>query len=635
MTRYSSQSRLCRLWTSWFTLIGAVLALVAVGGALVLHMQSTAKTQTKAGAIGAGYLIAATTVAPGLARGPAGLDTKAIDASSNALFAEDGISGLSVWTADGHLLYHRGMPDRQGPTTPDFKAAARGQTPVQFFKPQQAGAESSLAVLIPFGAEKGPAPLVVGVTMPSGLIVDLTTWATVRLLMAIVVAGILAVIGVFALQRRLRRRSFEASHDSMTGLGNRSLLESAATKALRQDEASLLLMDLDGFKRVNDHLGHATGDLLLTEVANALRGTTRPDDILVRLGGDEFAVLLPGAHEAAARTAAQRLLNVVQGQFVVNGVTVEVDASIGIATAPQDGMTIGELLSAADIAMYRAKRDRLGVCTYLEAGPAGNSGDLALLVELRRAIPAGELTLHYQPAVATRPDAPEFMEALVRWQHPERGLVPPLDFIPLAEETALIHPLTEWVIEEAARQCAQWHREGLNVTVAVNVSPRSLVHVDLVDSVIQALARHQLPASALHIEVTESAIIARPETARQVLAQLQALGVSISIDDFGAGYTSLAHLRRMPVEVLKIDRTFIGEMLRDSSDQAIVSSVIELGHRLGMRVVAEGVEDQETLNALTLLGCDIVQGYHISRPQTAADTTTWLLGRSEPSLSRA
>jgi EAL domain-containing protein (putative c-di-GMP-specific phosphodiesterase class I) len=213
--------------------------------------------------------------------------------------------------------------------------------------------------------------------------------------------------------------------------------------------------------------------------------------------------------------------------------------------------------------------------------------------------------------------------------------VPPLDFIPLAEETALIHPLTEWVIEEAARQCAQWHREGLNVTVAVNVSPRSLVHVDLVDSVIQALARHQLPASALHIEVTESAIIARPETARQVLAQLQALGVSISIDDFGAGYTSLAHLRRMPVEVLKIDRTFIGEMLQDRSDQAIVSSVIELGHRLGVRVVAEGVEDQETLNALTLLGCDIVQGYHISRPQTAADTTTWLLGRSEPSLSRA
>jgi diguanylate cyclase (GGDEF)-like protein len=630
MEYLTGTSRLTRVWTSWLTLAAVVLALLGVGAGVAWRLQRQADRQAAAGAVGAGQLIAATAVAPGLtaprsAKANGILDARAIDAALAGVMGGEGVAGVTVWLPDGTVVYQRGVAGPNAAGSAPFRAAAAGRPSADFFT---LDGTASLQALLPFGAAEGPPPLVVGVTMPSAMIVDLTTWATFNLLAAIVVVCVLAVVCVFALQRRLRHRSFQARHDTMTGLGNRALLEAVAGRVLRQRPASVLLMDLDGFKRVNDHLGHATGDELLRAVAGALAGAVRPDDVLVRLGGDEFAVLLPGVVDDDARAAAERLLAVVQRQFVVRGVTVEVDASVGIASTPPDSLTIGELLSAADVAMYRAKRDRLGVCAYAEVGPDGDGHDLTLLVELRHAIPAGELELFYQPAVAVRPGADEFVEALVRWRHPERGLLAPDAFIPLAEETALIHPLTEWVIDEAARQCAHWRLDGLAVQVAVNVSPRSLAHPGLVETVVAALARHQLPAVAFHIEVTESAIIARPDVACDVLSRLRALGVSISIDDFGAGYTSLAHLKSMPVGVLKIDRMFIRDLLTDRPDQAIVAAVIALGHRLGMTVVAEGVEDGPTLAALARMGCDVAQGYHISRPHPAAETTRWLRDRA-------
>jgi diguanylate cyclase (GGDEF)-like protein len=420
----------------------------------------------------------------------------------------------------------------------------------------------------------------------------------------------------------------------LTGLGNRALLESIANRALSRDrDIGLLVMDLDGFKRVNDALGHAAGDELLVQVAKVLKAAIRPNDMLVRFGGDEFAVLLHNVSPGTALAAASRLLTAVRVRFVVRGVSIDGDASVGVAVGPTDGTTIGQLMQSADIAMSAAKRGKLGVCSFAEGGGEVDAGKLSLLVELDRAIKDGELRLHYQPALTLRAGGGAFVEALVRWQHPQKGLLFPDSFIPLAEETAIIHPLTEWVLNEAVRQCAEWRLDGLEVNMAVNISPRSLTRPGLLELVSATLARHQLPAAALTLEVTESAIIARADLARDVLGQLKSLGITISIDDFGVGFTSLAHLKTLPVGTLKIDKSFVRDLLIDESDRAIVTSVIMLGHNLGMEVVAEGVEDRPTLEHLSMLGCDIAQGYYLSKPLPPLQLRAWFLGQHYAALT--
>jgi EAL domain-containing protein (putative c-di-GMP-specific phosphodiesterase class I) len=314
----------------------------------------------------------------------------------------------------------------------------------------------------------------------------------------------------------------------------------------------------------------------------------------------------------------------VRSQFEVRGICLDGDASVGASLFPRDGVSVVALHRAAEEAMNEAQRGKLGVCTEVQRDPEIDSQDLRLLVELRDAIADGQLRLYYQPAVALQPGARDFMEALVRWQHPIHGLIPPDRFIPLAEDTALIHDLSEWVLNEATRQCAAWRLDGLDVCVAVNISPRSLTYPGLVQLVSETLLRHELPAAALHLEVTESAVISRPAFAREILSQLQQLGITTLIDDFGTGYTSLAHLKTMPVDVLKIDRGFVQHMCTEASDETIVRSVIGLAHGLGMHVVAEGVEDEQTLNRLADLGCEIAQGFHLSRPLPTAEATLWL-----------
>jgi len=472
------------------------------------------------------------------------------------------------------------------------------------------------------------------VVLPPDWVVGSANWATDQILAAIVAVVVLAALGLLLFQVRLRQRSYQAGHDALTGLGNRAMLESVAARALRRDsDIGLLAMDLDGFKRVNDALGYAAGDDLLVQVAKVLKAAVRPDDLLVRLGGDEFAVLVNNVDAATAMAVASRLLSAVRTSFEVRGVLVDGDASVGVAVGPKDGTTVAQLMQSADIAMSMAKRGRLGVCSFAEGGGEVDAGKLVLLVELHRAIKDGELRLHYQPAVSLKAGGGAFVEALVRWQHPQRGLLFPDSFIPLAEETAVIHPLTEWVLNEAIRQCAQWHLDGLEVNVAVNISPRSLARPGLCELVSTTLARHQLPAASLTLEVTESAVIARADLARDVLGQLRSLGIVISIDDFGVGYTSLAHLKTLPVGILKIDKSFVLDLLRVPSDLAIVASVIILGHNLGMEVVAEGVEDRETLEHLSALGCDLVQGYYLSRPVPPQDVAVWLRKHHQQELA--
>ncbi|WNV76769.1 EAL domain-containing protein [Geodermatophilus sp. DSM 44513] len=448
-------------------------------------------------------------------------------------------------------------------------------------------------------------------------------------------AGLAVVAWFAAILTRSRRETVaqaeanrqQALHDALTGLPNRTLLRQRGEVALAGAESgsvALMLIDLDRFKEVNDTLGHAYGDVVLQAVADRLRATVRGSDTVARLGGDEFAILLPRVvDEEAARQLAGRALVAMEAPIEVDGVSLDIDASIGIAMAGVHGEDVETLLQSADIAMYSAKDRGLGVCVYDDALNDHSPERLGLLGQLRRAIDNGELVLHFQPKIALPGAQVCGVEALVRWQHPQRGLVPPGDFIPLAERTPLIRPLTRYVVDAALEQCARWRDAGRDLGVAVNISARNLLDEHFVDEVEELLEHWRLPASCLELEVTESAIMADPERARRILTRLAECGVTLSVDDFGAGYTSLAQLKDLPVRQLKIDRSFVAPMAADPSNAMIVRSVVELGHNLGLTTVAEGVEDQATCESLQAMGCDVAQGYYICRPMPADALEAW------------
>jgi diguanylate cyclase (GGDEF)-like protein len=624
-----------RPWVSWLVLGLALATLGVTGSVLALRVKAQASNQVVGSAEQLGRNIVDLTARRDVEDGGRLSRSQVADLDGDvAQLGPAQLLGLGIWSAGGTQLYQHGFTGPLVPGGSSFTRAADGWTVVTVLE-KTSVSPSAIEVLVPVGTGHGGKPRdVAAVVLPADWVVGSANWATDQILAAIGAIVVLAALGLLVFQVRLRQRSHQAGHDALTGLGNRALLESVAARALRRDsDIGLLVMDLDGFKRVNDALGYAAGDDLLVQVAKVLKAAVRPDDLLVRLGGDEFAVLVNNVDAATAMAVASRLLSAVRTSFEVRRVLVDGDASVGVAVGPKDGTTVAQLMQSADIAMSMAKRGRLGVCSFAEGGGEVDSGKLVLLVELHRAIKDGELRLHYQPAVSLKGGGGAFVEALVRWQHPQRGLLFPDSFIPLAEETAVIHPLTEWVLDEAIRQCAQWHLDGLDVNVAVNISPRSLARPGLCELVSTTLARHQLPAASLTLEVTESAVIARADLARDVLGQLRSLGIIISIDDFGVGYTSLAHLKTLPVGILKIDKSFVLDLLRDPSDRAIVASVIILGHNLGMEVVAEGVEDRETLEHLATLGCDLAQGYYLSRPVPPQDVAVWLRKHHEQVLA--
>ena len=436
---------------------------------------------------------------------------------------------------------------------------------------------------------------------------------------------LLAVYGVASIALE---REQQALTDTLTGLPNRKMLTERTQEALGgHDDVALLLFDLDRFKEVNDTLGHHVGDQLLEVVAVRLARASRDGDTVARLGGDEFAVLLPATDRVTAEQTARRLLDEMCAPLVLGGLLVDVGASVGVAVAPEDGTDLDVLLQHADVAMYLAKEGGGGVESYDVSRDRNTTGRLVMLGELRRAVAGEELEVHYQPKADLQTGRVDGVEALVRWRHPERGLVPPDDFIPLAESSGLIEAVTAHVLDAALGQVAAWAGQGLELSVAVNVSVRDLAGGKLVSHVTAALARHRVPASALILEVTEGSLFADSHRAAATLRQLDVLGVTLSLDDFGTGYSSLGHLRRLPVREIKVDRSFVRRMATDPRDHAIVRSVVDLARGLGMRVVAEGVEDQCTWDALREMGCACAQGWHLSRALPAHALTPWLLAR--------
>ena len=433
-----------------------------------------------------------------------------------------------------------------------------------------------------------------------------------------------------ALQQEIEHR---ALHDALTQLPNRALLADRFDQALRAGHrdgtaTGLLLIDLDRFKEVNDTFGHHYGDALLTQIGPRLMAVLREVDTVARLGGDEFAVLLPNItclQDVAA--VAVKLQAALQAPFRVEGVDLDVEASIGLVLSGEHGTDAMTLLQRADIAMYVAKTQNLGVAVYDPTADGHSPAKLALLGDLRRALEHGDLVLHYQPKVSLSTGEVVGVEALVRWQHPGRGLLFPDTFIPLAEHTGLIGPLTRHVLSSALAQARVWSDAGQPLKVSVNLSARSLIDERLPAQVAELLSAHGVPAELLELEVTESAIMTEPARAQRLLEALAALGVRLSIDDFGAGYTSLGQLKNLPITELKIDKSFVMTMVEDRSSALIVHSVVDLGHNLGLTLVAEGVETEQTMVALADYGCDIAQGHHLSRPITAAAFDLWRANR--------
>ena len=434
------------------------------------------------------------------------------------------------------------------------------------------------------------------------------------------------------LRHQLDELEYSALHDALSDLPNRTLFrreveQELATARREARGAAVMLIDLDRFKEINDTLGHASGDLLLQELGRRLRLLLGEQGTVARLGGDEFGIVSPSAIDSvSALGLAERLRERIAEPFVLAGVSLEVQASVGIALSPEHGADVDTLMRHADVAMYAGKKVHQPRI-YTTADDQYSSGRLALAGQLRGAIERDELALQFQPQLDLVTGEVRTVEALVRWHHPERGRLRPDEFIPLAEHAGLIRPLTRWVLRNSLAQCRLWHDAGLSLAVAVNVSGRDIVDLGLADEVGRMLADHRLEPASLELEITESTLMTDPLRASTVLERLSDLGVRIAIDDFGSGYSSLSHLRRLPVDVLKIDKSFVLNMSVDESDETIVRSTIDLAHNLGLAVVAEGVETELNLARLMELGCDNVQGYHVSEPVEASTLTGWLLSR--------
>ena len=422
--------------------------------------------------------------------------------------------------------------------------------------------------------------------------------------------------------------------DPLTGLPNRVQFRDAVRDAVAQSagtehSVAVLMLDLDRFKHVNDVLGYQFGDLLLKRVAERLsQQIMRDGDMVARLGGDEFAVLLRSGDAALAESVAQRITRAFDDPLTLEEHTVDMGAGIGMACWPQHGADADVLLSRAEVAMYAAKRRTAGPLMYDASIDAASTQTLSLLTELRQAVELGELRLYLQPKLALATGSVAGAETLVRWQHPQRGLVPPMQFIPFAEQTGFIRVLTMWVFEEAARHWLALHAQGMSVVLSVNLSTRDLLDQELPQKFDALLTQHRVPAEAFCLEITESAIMDDPQRALGTLNRLSALGFKLSIDDFGTGYSSLAYLKRLPVDELKIDKSFVLSMETDQDDAKIVRSTIDLAHNLGLTVVAEGVENAKVWDLLRELNCDQAQGYHMGKPMPASDFVRWSLGWS-------
>jgi diguanylate cyclase (GGDEF)-like protein len=621
-----------------YTAVG--LALAAAGILLFIRQQGIAQAE-QAVAFHAGFVansILREELRPADLRAPV---TDARRAALNRLFRREilvgGTLGGTLYTRDGRVAYSTG---RAAPRS--RSAAAEVSTKVESW----AGAKV-LTVYVPLRGTNGGRGGTFALHQDYGPIASTARKAFLPVAGFLELALLGLYISLFPILRRVTKRlrghleeiQHQALHDGLTGLPNRDLFHARVEEALdgarqRDSGVSVLLLDLDRFKEINDTLGHQSGDLLLQALAARLETLIRATDTVARLGGDEFAVVSPGAEDAeSALGLADRIRTGLEKPFLLEGLMLEVETSIGIALFPDHGEDVEALIRHADVAMYVGKKTHRPTL-YTAKDDHYSPDRLALVGELRRAIAEGELVVHYQPRVEMASGEVHTVEALVRWEHPERGLLSPGEFLPLAEHTGLIRPLTRYVLDVALGDCARWANQGYRAGVSVNLSARDLLALELADEVQVLLARRAVDPTRLELEITENTILTDPERVHTVLNRLRDCGVVLAIDDFGTGYSSLGHLKRLPVDVLKIDKSFILNMTNDENDDIIVRSTVELGHNLGLRVVAEGVETQETWDRLTQLGCDTAQGFYLSRPLPALALEDWLRRREPATVTR-
>jgi diguanylate cyclase (GGDEF)-like protein len=554
-----------------------------------------------------------------------------------------GVRRLKLFNRDGVIVYsdERDIVGETHPDSPGVQAALAGRVErhVKRGTDDTGRGITTLEVYVPLRVLRDPEPAgVVEIYLPYEPVAAAIAEDSRRLYLLLAAGFLLLYATLYRIvavaSRRLRH---QALHDHLTDLPNRVLLYERMDDAIAAVQrsggmAGLLLIDLDRFKEVNDTLGHHQGDRLLVEVADRLRAAMRRDDTLARLGGDEFAVLLPDVPDRSVVVElAGRLRDALARPFSLNGVVAVLDASVGIALCPDHGADVHTLVQRADVAMYDAKRSGTSIGTYSESRDPYSAERLQLLGELREAISAGELVLHYQPKISVDSDAVVGVEALVRWDHPRRGLLPPSEFVPLAERTGSIGELTRWVLDNALAQQRAWSDAGFDLTMAVNLAAANIVDEALPSLVAELLARHGVAGHRLECEISEHTVMADPRRAIAVLEGLRALGVRLSLDDFGTGHSSLAYLKRLPLDEVKIDRSFVSGMADDADDAAIVRSTIDLARNLGLDVVAEGVETEEVLRDLAALACDVAQGFFLSRPLPAAELDGWLARRATPS----
>jgi diguanylate cyclase (GGDEF)-like protein len=440
---------------------------------------------------------------------------------------------------------------------------------------------------------------------------------------ALIPVAFAPVLAIYFGGRQAGINAHSAFHDALTDLPNRRLLTETATKALAaaaqaQSGLAIMIIDLDDFKSINDTLGHQFGDRVLTLIAPRLTQALGPRGLLARLGGDEFAAVVQGVDdETDALRCAEQLLGALKRPCEVDSLVLQVSGSVGVACYPQHGTTVGVLLRHADVALYCAKSEHSTCAIYTHENDDHSIDRLALATQLHRAIDERELVVHYQPKVPLNQTGSYAVEALVRWKHPQLGTITPDAFIPLAEQTGLIKGVTERVLEAALSQCQQWRATGLDIRFSVNISMRTLLDDHLPETIRALLDRFAVPPASLQLEITESRLLADLGCARTVLGELRAMGVTIAIDDFGTGFSSLSQLQQLPIDEIKIDRSFVVRMEADHDDAVLVRSIIELGRNLGLRVTAEGVETATVHHTLQQLGCDYAQGFHISRPVPA------------------
>ena len=562
------------------------------------------------------------------------------------------VARIKLWNRSDRVVYSddRRIVNHKFPPSDELETAFAGHVASEISDANRAentaehGYGQLLEVYVPLRFKNGPVPAgAFEIYLPYDPIaaaIDRDTRKLYLILfggLALLYAALFRIVA--AASGRLRRHAAEnrhqALHDALTDLPNRTLFHDRIDQALRQAQrerilGALLLIDLDRFKEVNDTLGHQKGDALLKDIGRRLRGALRESDTIARLGGDEFGVLLPRVDDSAGATeAAEKIRATLADDFLIDELPVHIDASVGIALYPHHGDNVDMLLQHADVAMYEAKRTHSGHEIYSVEHDPYNPVRLAMVGELRKALEANEVVLHYQPKIDLESGKVVGAEALVRWQHQTRGLILPGEFVPMAERTGLIRPLTRYVLNAAIAQAREWCDAGLDLKVSVNLSARNLLDPHLPEDVSSLLGKWGVSAALLELEITESTIMVDPKRAMEVLRGLHTMGIALSIDDFGTGYSSLAYLKELPVNELKIDRTFVANMASNKGDAFIVRSTIDLAHNLRLQVVAEGVEDEDTMNELAKLGCNIAQGFHICRPVPPQKFAEWLAGRGD------